>query len=460
MMKKLLCGILIFNLCGCQSTSTQTLPTVNKDVPYTFNQTDFYKEVADPIILKDVDQTTFITQGGTYLLQGEWQHGIHILADASETVNLVLNQVTWQCSQPAIEVESAKRVHISLPEETTTLITQTAGQKAVIVSQAPLVFNGEGTLRIEADQQGGIQAEDELIFISGNYQIHTNKTAISAQKCIAVSEGNLQLSAKEGTVMQVTHPDQRGLIYLQAGKLSLFGTQDGLSCAGMIVIQDGHYQIETNSTDPNFGRGINASQEIRLNGGEYTLSTSQDAIHCERSLLIQDGHFSIDAQGHGLSSGQELTIHSLSLELTAKKNGLDAQKIMINDGSIHIQAGNLAMNAEEQIVVNGGFLNVYSQRTDPLTDVQTDLIINKGSLLAIGHQDAMTLPSDLSQPAIIWSCTDTTQGTIALLNENEEILAYGNPAGEYDLIIISSSKIQEETTYTLSYGKETKTLVG
>ena len=364
----------------------------------------------------------------------------------------------WQCSQPAIEVESAKRVHISLPEETTTLITQTAGQKAVIISQAPLVFNGEGTLQIEADQQGGIQAADELIFISGNYQILTNKTAISAQKCIAVSEGNLQLSAKEGTVMQVTHPDQRGLIYFQAGKLSLSGTQDGLSCAGMIVIQDGHYQIETNSTDPNFGRGIHASQEIRLNGGEYTLSTSQDAIHCERSLLIQDGHFSIDAQGHGLSSGQELTIRPLSLELTAKKNGLDAKKIMINDGSIHIQAGNLAMNAEKQIVVNGGFLNVYSQRTDPLTDVQTDLIINKGSLLAIGHQDAMTLPSDLSQPAIIWSCTDTTQGTIALLNENEEILAYGNPAGEYDLIIISSSKIQEEMTYTLSYGKETQTI--
>lgn len=416
---KLMMLISLFLLVGCQKEShVQNTTTSSFSHPYIFNSEDFYDEPLEVTPLLSQTEPMMITEAGTYYLEGDYQNTLMIAANQEDTVRLILSSVHWSCQdQAAIIVQSAGKVQLSLPANTTS--TMSGSAPYLITSNSPLVCNGTGTLILNASQGTAINSQASIVMISGQYQINAQQEAIHASSLFACYNATMTIYSDSQAIV-VTDPDHAGMIYLQNGALTVQSQADSLSCDGDLVIHDGTYQIA---------------------------SSHQNGLLVNGDILIENGHYLFQTKKAALKAAQTCSIHGGDWLIQTVEDSLDIQdQLMIKNAQMAIYSDQASWMSQTEVCLQGGQVFVYAKQ--PST---SQLTITGGQIILGNQTDSPVYVSAESyQPSLEIHLAMPLTGTISLKNIQGEMILQEELTEPCQYLLLSCPALTVGETYQLS----------
>lgn len=409
-----------------------------------------------------------ITSAGSYIISGTLTDGsIKVNCSEKGTVRLILNGASISSSSTApVVVEEAKKVLVTLADGTTNTITDKTRQSvddedfsAAVYSKADLVFNGNGTLNVNAGYRNGIKSTDDLKVVSGTFNITSNEDGIIGKDFLGVKDGKFTI---------------------KSGSDGMKSTYDTDTSKGNIVITGGEFDI-TASND-----GIHCNEDILISGGNLTISSGDDGVHADDNLQVDGGTIDIKKCCEGLE-GVQITLNDGDISIVASDDGINAADgssssgmgiggfgggqtsssdssilLTINGGNIFVNASGDGLDSNGNIVMNGGNVTVLGPTSDGDTALDFDgtFTINGGVLMAFGSSGMLETPTSAQNGC----CIVTTLGTVSansafsLMDSSGNVIMSYTPTKNYASAIVYSSDIKSGSTYTVTAGSTTQSI--
>ena len=409
-----------------------------------------------------------ITSAGSYIISGTLTDGsIKVNCSEKGTVRLILNGASISSSITApVVVEEAKKVLVTLADGTTNTITDKTRQSvddedfsSAVYSKADLVFNGSGTLNVNAGYRNGIKSTDDLKVVSGTFNITSNEDGIIGKDLLGIKDGKFTI---------------------KSGSDGMKSTYDTDTSKGNIVITGGEFDI-TASND-----GIHCNEDILISGGNLTISSGDDGVHADANLQVDGGTIDIKKCYEGLE-GVHITLNDGDISIVASDDGINAADgssssgmgmggfgggqvsssdssvlLTINGGNIFVNAGGDGLDSNGNIVMNGGNVTVLGPTSDGDTALDFDgaFTINGGVLMAFGSSGMLETPTSAQNGC----CIVTTLGTVSansafsLMDSSGNVIMSYTPTKNYASAIVYSSDIKNGSTYTVTAGSTTQSI--
>lgn len=372
-----------------------------------------------------------ISDEGTYVITGTLEDG-QILVDAEDTdkVQIVLNGVSITCSDNApIYIKSADKVYITLGGNTENTLTDGTEYiqsddntvDGVIFSKADLTINGEGSLNITGNYQNGIVSKDDLVITGGTFTITAVKDAINGKDCVKINGGSFTLSAATGNGIQSKNGEDstQGYVYISGGDITIINCKEGIEGTA-IIIEGGN--IDVTAEDD----GFNAAS------GDTTDTDATDTA---------------DTMGPGGAGGG------------AFENDTNCY-ISITGGTIHINASGDGIDSNGSLYVSGGttYVSGPTNSGNGALDYNGTAEITGGTIIATGSTGMAQGFSEIStQYSLLYNLSAACEaGTEVILTDSEgNAVASFTPDKEYQSVVISTSGLAQDATYTLTCGDQT-----
>ena len=211
------------------------------------------------------------------------------------------------------------------------------------------------------------------------------------------------------------------------------------------------------------GKGVNAKNELYMYGGILNVDCSfsaDKALTCGRNMYIRGGHTVVKAGGGESSEGVEskfiMQIDGGVVEVAAQDDAINAQgDLVINGGKVVAHSMvNDAIDANCNIVINGGDIfacgnGMPEGGLDCADEEGYRLFINGGTVVAVGGRHSM--PDKQSrQPSILWRRNNLEAGKeygIEGISSYKSDRAYQMGGAT---ILFSSPELQAGKPYTLT----------
>lgn len=409
-----------------------------------------------------------ITSAGSYIISGTLTDGsIKVNCSEKGTVRLILNGASISSSSTApVVVEEAKKVLVTLADGTTNTITDKTRQSvddedfsSAVYSKADLVFNGSGTLNVNAGYRNGIKSTDDLKVVSGTFNITSNEDGIIGKDLLGIKDGKFTI---------------------KSGSDGMKSTYDTDTSKGNIVITGGEFDI-TASND-----GVHCNRDILISGGNLTISSGDDGVHADANLQVDGGTIDIKKCYEGLE-GVHITLNDGDISIVASDDGINAADgssssgmgmggfgggqasssdssvlLTINGGNIFVNASGDGLDSNGNIVMNGGNVTVLGPTSDGDTALDFDgtFTINGGVLMAFGSSGMLETPTTAQNGF----CIVTTLGAVSansafsLTDSSGNVIMSYIPTKNYASAIVYSSDIKSGSTYTVTAGSTTQSI--
>lgn len=381
------------------STAVTDIEFDAEDLDASYNEADCTKINLNDLSSLNSDAVTYssskitITKAGSYLITGSFNGSIEVNAEDKGTVRLILNNASISANDSAaIKVSSAKKVLITLPDGTSNSIKDSSSRSddesdysAAFYSKADLVFNGNGSLKIDASYKNGLKTGDQLKIVSGNFEINSKEDALIGKELVGIKNGNFTINAGQDGIKSTYDKDtSKGNIVLLNGTYNITSGNDAVQSENGLYIADGTYNIKTNggsanavqkTGDSGFGmpnnqsgfngernigdtsnsdsssdlssdsyKGLKASNLITIVGGQYNIDSCDDSLHTNGDMLIKGGTFTISSGDDGMHADNTLQIDGASINITKSYEGIEGLSIIINEGDIKLVASDDGMN--------------------------------------------------------------------------------------------------------------------
>jgi len=421
-----LCAIMVLNLTGCggQQTDAESDSYIPIDITEEdFSSVEEWSGQYSTAVVFSGSQAQItgggasiengvltVTEEGDYMLSGSFQG--QVVVDADEcNVRLILSGVEITCSDSsAIYVANAKNVYITLADGTGNSVTDGAQYifedgadepDAAIFSHDDLIFDGTGTLVVNANYNNGIRSKDDLEFIGGNYTVTAVDNGISGKDSVAIKDGSFTINAGGDGIRSTNDTDDsKGWISIAGGSFDITAGQDGIQSCTTLSITGGDFGIFTgggSASGPHsedwgnwggfggmgeeppggFGGGMGArssdettrnsdgwgyydsssadgsesakaiksGNDMRISAGTFTVDSADDSIHCGGSLEINGGTYSLSSGDDGIHSDNALVINDGMLTVQKSYEGIEAITIDIYGGTTNITASDDGINS-------------------------------------------------------------------------------------------------------------------
>lgn len=180
---------------------------------------------AAEINLSEKDETVLITEGGEYRLTGKMKGQVRIAAE-EQTVHLVLDNCSVSSREgPALYVESAGKVILTLAEGTSNVFGDSGRYQkgedveACVFSDADLTVNGTGALAVNGLYKDAVRSRNVVKIMGGNLTLKCKRSGIHGTDGILVEGGSLNISSeKYGLRTTKSGPDGRGNLVVIGGE--------------------------------------------------------------------------------------------------------------------------------------------------------------------------------------------------------------------------------------------------
>ena len=409
-----------------------------------------------------------ITFAGNYIISGTLTDGsIKVNCSEKGTVRLILNGASISSSSTVpVVVEDAKKVLVTLADGTTNSITDKTRQSvddedfsAAVYSKTDLVFNGSGTLNVNAGYRNGIKSTDDLKVVSGTFNITSNEDGIIGKDLLGIKDGKFTI---------------------KSGSDGMKSTCDTDTSKGNIVITGGLYTLDCEDD------GVHSSGDILISGGNLTISSGDDGVHADDTLQVDGGTIDIKKCYEGLE-GVYITLNDGDISIVASDDGINASDgssssgmgmggfgggqtsssdssilLTINGGNIFVNASGDGLDSNGNIVMNGGNVTVLGPTSDGDTALDFDgtFTINGGVLMAFGSSGMLETPTTAQNGC----CIVTTLGNVSansafsLTDSSGNVIMSYTPTKNYASAIVYSSDIKSGSTYTVTAGSTTQSI--
>ncbi|MDO5382567.1 MAG: carbohydrate-binding domain-containing protein [Eubacteriales bacterium] len=426
------------------------------------------------------DSTITITQAGTYVISGTMTDGsVIVKTEDKDTVRIVLNNasITNTSTAPLI-VEDAKKVIITLADNTINSLTdslrktvESEDYSSALYSKSDLVFNGTGTLNISASYRNGIKSTDDLIIVSGTFNINSVEDGIIGKDFVGIKNGTITVnSGCDGIKSTYDTDTSKGNIVIEDGDMDITSSNDGIQSENILVINGGTINIKTGNGADNSSKthsdsmignkgnlripstttsasdssteesmkGIKASEIIYIYNGNIVIYADDDAIHTNGAVFIKNGTINIKSGDDAVHADSEITIDNGNITASKCYEGLEAEKITINGGEINITASDDGMNAAGgsvstptsfgggkanasnasnastvNLTINGG--NIYVNASGDGLDSNGTMTINGGNITVCGSVSNDNTALDFDSSCTINGGTLMAFGSIGML---------------------------------------------
>lgn len=270
-----------------------------------------------------------VSDAGTYVVSGELSDGCIVVAALDDAkVQLVLNDARIHCENgPAIRIDSADKVFVTLAEGSRNVLSDGSGYQlaegedepnAVIYSKADLTLNGSGSLEVAGLYAHAVNSKDDLVIAGGSYTLSSVEDALRGKDCVKIAEGEFSINAGGDGIKSNNDEDPtRGFVSIDGGSFSINAGDDG----------------------------VDAFSYFRVMDGSLSMTAADDAFHSDGDALLAGGELAVDAGDDAFHAEYTLTIDGGTLDVSACCEGLEAQKVYVNDGDIHVVASDDGLNA-------------------------------------------------------------------------------------------------------------------
>jgi hypothetical protein len=549
----LLVFLMLFIISGCQVQSVVDDDLVDDNVPevltisdpisssydedafymdidfngdYEVNMTNIIElndleDVASPSILVEGNTINILTSG-VFQFSGELENGQIIISTSSSdsgTVILVLNDVSiYNENGPAILVKNAARTIIHLADKTendlvdgdTRPITSDDEElyDAVIFSNDALVINGLGSLNVTANNEDGINSDDELILISGSITITSPYgKGITANDYISIINPIITITSYADGINV-----RDGFFIMEGGVVLINMGKDGIQSESYSMINGGSLTIEgTLFGTGTSHKGLKSNGEIIINDGTITIYTPDDTIHAAEDISIAGGEIMLTTQDDALHSETKVNIYAGRLTVLDSLEGIEAPIIDISNGFVTVFATDDGFNAtsvttsvesnpiepsspgalppggtesvdeDAAIIISGGLVDITvgSGDTDAMDsngsytqtggivisrsaltngmggamDVGGEISITGGTFIGIGVSEVVAVSEGDNLIAGMFRATFTSGEYTIKDSSNQTVFNFTLPIGfTYGSIWISSDKLISGETYIIYQG--------
>ena len=416
-----------------------------------------------------------ITSAGSYIISGTLTDGsIKVNCSEKGTVRLILNGASISSSSTApVVVKEAKKVLVTLADGTTNIITDKTRQSvddedfsSAVYSKADLVFNGSGTLNVNAGYRNGIKSTDDLKVVSGTFNITSNEDGIIVKDLLGIKDGKFTIkSGSDGMKSTYATDTSKGNIVITGGEFDITASNDGVHCNGDILISGGNLTISSGDD------GIHADDNLQVDGGTIDIKKCCEGLEGVQ-ITLNDG-ISIVASDDGINAADGSSSSGMGMGgFGGGQNGgfgggqassSDSSVLLtINGGNIFVNAGGDGLDSNGNIVMNGGNVTVLGPTSDGDTALDFDgaFTINGGVLMAFGSSGMLETPTSAQNGC----CIVTTLGTVSansefsLMDSSGNVIMSYTPTKNYASAIVYSSDIKNGSTYTVTAGSTTQSI--
>lgn len=229
-------------------------------------------------------QTITISGEGTYVLSGTLTQG-QVIVEAEDTakVQLVLKGVSIHNeSGPAIRINAADKVFVTLAEGTTNTLTDGSSYtldegsdepNATLFSKADLTINGSGALNVTGSYAHAINSKDDLVIAGGTFNITSQTDAVRGRDCVKISDGTFNVTASEDAFKSNNDEDAtRGFVLIDGGTYSVSAGDDAFHAETALLIRGG--DITVTSCEEGYEAAL-----IQVEGGNSNITANDDGLN-------------------------------------------------------------------------------------------------------------------------------------------------------------------------------------
>lgn len=365
-------------------------------------------------------------------------------AGNGDKVQIVLSGADITCaSSAAIYCREADKVFLTLAAGTENSLANGGSFQpvddsnidAVVFSRTDLTLNGSGSLTVTSPGGHGVVSKDELTVTGGSYTVTAAKHGFTGKDSVAIAGGSFTItSGSDGIHAENADDAAKGFLCIADGSFTIDAQGDAISASGQLQIDGGSYALTAGGGSesatmkagdtmqrPGFRdfssavaspdaaaaedtvscKGIKADGTLTVNGGsfdldtaddavhsgadvtitggEWTIRTGDDGIHADAAVIIQTGRFTISDCYEGVE-GQSVTIHGVTLDITARDDGINAADGADGSGTAYGfgRQDPFAVDDSCAITINGGEITIVSD--GDCLDSNGSLTINGGTL--------------------------------------------------------------------------------
>ena len=450
-----------------------------------------------------------------YVLSGVAANGfVKIYSDFR--FGLALNGVSiHNPTGAAINIQSGKSVAVTLVDNTFNRLTDgatyqtTSGEdmKATFFSEGQLIFGGNGSLLVDGKYRHAICSDDYIQINSGAFMLNAVTDGFHCNDYFLINGGNAVINAQSdgidcergyvtinGGTIKVCNSGQGGKGIKSDGNMNITGgdiclsitgnayydaaerditSPSGIRCRGNMMIT-GNPTLNINSTG-SAGKGISIEGTLTVDGGTIVISTagarfrqsnsntsSAKAIKSEGNMTINDGNISIKTArdgAEGLESKATLTINGGRIEIEAYDDAINAEDhIVFNGGYVYCySSGNDGIDSNGTITITGGVV-VTSGIGNPQGGFDCDdktFIITGGTVIGVGGTTSLPTANVSTQHSVAWGASNFAAGQLVYIKsaDGAEVLTFKFPRAYSSMsLLFSSPLLKANTAYTIYKG--------
>ncbi len=488
----LLC-CLIFSSCGVESSSSTSQTNTSGDAQSSITAPESVT-VQEPSAVSDAESdrvditaafsvttdvtdgytidgsTVTITKGGEYTLSGQIEDGqILIRVSDDEEVDLYLSGVSLGCSYNSpIWVYTGSKLTLHAVEDTYNEILDNRSAQtgetedesvgnAAVYSEIDLKLVGSGSLYVLGGFNNGIQTKDDLKIKDLTLKVRSVNHALKGNDSVSIESGNIVLISETGDGIKTENSDvsskgnQRGIIFLSGGKISITSYCDGIDAAYDVQISgDPEISITTGS----YAKSLLQNDEVTITlsevvtyapggwgggfnpggpgSGSTKVSGTGKGIKADNAISISGGLITITSDDDGIHANNDVTLENTEAALG---------DITISAGSITITSLDDGIHADNAFVMDGGYINILTSYEG--IEAKT-LTFNAGTTYVYGTDDGLNATDGTSSGGLggFGRTGQSTASTSVYIKVTGGYLEVSTPSGDTDAIDSNGNYVQ------------------
>ena len=269
-----------------------------------------------------------ISSAGTYIVSGELTDGQLLVDAGDDVVQLVLAGATIHNEDgPAIYVRNVDKCFVTLDAGTENSLSDGSSYAleddsdepyATLFSRCDLTLNGSGTLNVTSAYRHAVCSKDDLVVVSGTYNISAVEDGLRGHDSVKVRDG---------------------VFTIQAGGDGIKSNKDDDPTKGFVSIDGGTFGIQAGDD------AVQGKTLVRLAGGLLTVAANDDAFHSDLEMHLLGASMEAGAGDDAFHAETKLTVDGGTVNVTSCNEGYEAEKVYVNGGDTHIVASDDGVNA-------------------------------------------------------------------------------------------------------------------